>query len=227
MRLCGKGRSPRHARIALLRKAFNWTSLGTRSSSPISYTFCMLSEKQFRERAKVELREIGKQVASLASDRDIYRKLERDVIAKNPRLEGSRSAFIVMVRGAYADAMAVRVFRLLDADSAGLSLRRVLAKIADYPQLRHDKVGDREFANDSAALDRAAANLKAVVDPHFSHHERTPSALASTHRALDEAIDAMIATLKTYYWVVAEGHLDLEVRYAEDPLAIFRFAWIE
>ncbi len=187
----------------------------------------MLSEKQFRERAKVELREIGKQVASLATDRDIYRKLESEVIATNPRLESSRNAFIVMVRGAYADAMAIRVLRLLDADSSGLSLRRVLAQIGEYPQLLHDKVGDREFANDSATLERAAANLKAAVDPHFSHHERTPSALASTHRALDEAIDAMIATLKTYYWVVGDGYLDLEVKYAEDPLAIFRFAWIE
>ncbi len=195
--------------------------------SPISYTFYMLSEKQFRERAKVELREIGKQAASLATDRDIYRKLERDVIAANPRLESSRSPFLVMVRGAYTDAMAIRVLRLLDADSAGLSLWRVLTQIAEYPQLLHDKVGDREFANDQAALDRAAANLKAVMDPHFSHHERTPSAMASMHRALDEAIDAMIATLKTYYWVVAEGHLDLEAKYPEDPLAIFRFAWVE
>ncbi len=74
----------------------------------------MLSEKQFRERAKVELREIGKQVASLAADRDIYRKLEGDVIAANPRLESSRSPFLVMVRGAYTDAMAIRVLRLLE-----------------------------------------------------------------------------------------------------------------
>jgi hypothetical protein len=187
----------------------------------------MLSEKQFRERATVELREIGKQVASLGTDRDLYRKLEHDVIAQNPRLQDSRNPFLDMVRGAYADAMTVRVLRLLDADSSGLSLRRVLAQIAEYPQLLHDKVGDREFANDSAALDRGAANLKAVLDPRFSHHERTPSALASTHRALDDAIDAMITTLKTYYWVVAEGHLDLEPSYAEDPLGIFGFAWIE
>jgi hypothetical protein len=187
----------------------------------------MLSEKQFRERAKVELREIGKQVASLATDRDIYRKLEGDVIAANHRLESSRSPFLVMVRGAYTDAMATRVLRLLDADGTGLSLRRVLAQIADYPQLLHDKVGDREFASEQAALDRAVANLKAAMDPHFSHHERTPSALASMHRALDEAIDAMISTVKTYYWVVAEGYLDLEVKYAEDPLGIFRFAWVE
>ena len=187
----------------------------------------MLSEKQFRERTKVELREIGKQVASLATDRDIYRKLETEVIRKNALLRGSRSVFLDMVRGAYTDAMAVRVLRLLDAGSGGLSLPRVLAQIAKRPQLLHDKVGDREFAKDCAALDRAASNLKAAVAPHFSHHERRPSALASMHRALDEAIDTMIATLKTYYWLVAERHLALEPKYAEDPLAIFRFAWIE
>ena len=187
----------------------------------------MLSEKQFRERTKVELREIGKQVASLATDRDLYRKLERDVIAQNSRLQDSRSPFLAMVRGDYADAMTVRVLRLLEAESRGLSLRCVLAQIGEYPQLRHDKVGDREFVNDCAVLERAGENLREVWDPSFSPRERTPSALAAIHRALDEAIDAMIATLKTYYWVVAEGHLDLEPSYAEDALAIFRFAWIE
>src|SRR5271167_1968884 len=187
----------------------------------------MLSEKKFQERTKVELREIGKQVASLAADRDIYRRLENEVIQKNSHLRHSRSAFLDMVRGAYTDAMAVRELQLLDTENSGLSLRRVLTQIGKYPQLLHDKVGDLEFANDCAALDHTAANLKAVMAPHFSHHERRPAALASMHRALDEALDAMIATLKTYYWVVAEGHLALEPKYAEDPLAIFRFPWME
>jgi hypothetical protein len=191
------------------------------------YTFRMLSEKQFRERTKVELREIGKQVASLAADRDIYRKLETEVIPQNPRLQNSRNPFLHMVRGAYTDAMTVRVLRLLDTETPGLSLRRVLAQIGEYPELLHDKVGEREFARECEALDGAAGNLKAVIDPHFASHERTPSALASMHRALDDALDTMISILKTYYWVVAEGHLDLEPSYAEDPLANFRFAWIE
>ena len=187
----------------------------------------MLSEKQFRERTKAELREVGKQVASLAADRDLYRKLESEVIKKNSRLQSSRSAFLDMVRGAYTDAMAVRVLRLLDADSSGLSLRRVLTQIGKYPQLLHDKVGEREFAKECAAMERAAAKLKAAMTSHFSHHERRPAALASMHRALDEALDILISVVKTYYWVVAEGHLALEPTYTEEPLAIFRFAWIE
>jgi len=189
------------------------------------YTFCMVSEKQFRERTKVELREIGRQVAALATDRDVYRKLEAEAVAKNPRLQNSRSTFLDMVRGAYIDAMAVRVLRLLNPSGGGLSLPRVLAQIGEHPELLHDKVGDREFANDRAALERAGEKLRDVWDPHFSHP--TSSALASTHRALDEALDTMISTLKTYYWVVAEGHLDLEPNYDEDPMEIFRFAWIE
>jgi len=187
----------------------------------------MLSEKQFRDRVKVELREVGKQIVSLATDRDVYRTLETEVVRRNSRLQTSRSPFIDMVRGTYTDATAMHVLRLLDAENSGLSLRRVLAQIGQYPQLLHDKVGDREFADDCAELERAASNLKAGLDLHFSHHERTPSALASTHRALDDAIDAMISVVKTYYWVVAEEYLDVEVSYLEDPLAIFRFAWVE
>jgi len=193
----------------------------------LGYTFGMLSEKQFRERTKVEMREIGKQVASLATDRDLYRKLETEIIAGNPRLQSSRSAFLPMVRGAYTDAMAVRVLRLLDADAPGLSLRRVLSQIGEYPEVLHDKVGDREFAKECAALDEAAGNLKAVMDPHFASHERTPAALASTHRALDDALDKLIATLTMYYWIVTESHLDVKPNYAEDPLAVFQFAWMD
>ena len=115
----------------------------------------MLSEKQFRERAKVELRQIGKQVTSLATDRDIYWKLERDVIARNPALQ-SPNPFIDMVRGAYADAMATRILRLLDSQVSGPSLLRVLQQIGDYPQLLHDKVSEREFADDRASLQQAA-----------------------------------------------------------------------
>jgi hypothetical protein len=201
--------------------------LPNRARRLFGYTLRMLSEKKFRERAKVELREIGSQVASLARDRDLYWKLEREIIGHNPRLQKARSPFIDMVRGAYADAMAMRVLRLLDSGSSGLSLTRTLARIADYPQVRHDKVSGREFAHDCAALEKAAVKLQSVIDPHFKHHERTPSALASTHRELDHAIDQIISILKTYYWVIAEGHLDLDVKYPEDPLAIFRFAWIE
>jgi hypothetical protein len=185
----------------------------------------MLSEKQFRERARSELREIRNQVLSLARDRDVYWKVEREIIAPNPQLHGVRNGFLDMVRAAYADAMAARVLRLLDAEDVDLSLQRVLTQLGDYPHLLHDKVSEREFADDRAELDRATANLKRVLNPHFAHHERTLSALASTHRELDEAIDMIISTLKTYYWIIAEAHLDFEVSYPEDPLAIFQFPW--
>ena len=187
----------------------------------------MLSEKQFRERARSELREIRNQVLSLARDRDIYWKIEHEVIEPNPQLHGVRNAFLDMVRAAYADAMAARVLRLLDAENTDLSLRRVLTQLEDYPHLLHDKLSEREFGDDRAELDRAAANLKQVLNPHFAHHERTLSALASTHRELDEGIDAIISTLKTYYWIIADAHLDFEVSYPEDPLAIFQFPWIK
>jgi hypothetical protein len=185
----------------------------------------MLSEKQFRERARSELREIRNQVLSLARDRDVYWKVEHDVIECNPELHGIRNAFLDMVRAAYADAMAARVLRLLDPEDVDISLRRILTQLEDYPHLLHDKVSEREFADDRAELDSAANNLRQVLNPHFAHHERTLSALASTHRELDQAIDAVISTLKTYYWIIAEAHLDFEVNYPEDPLAIFQFAW--
>lgn len=186
----------------------------------------MLNEKQFRDRALRELREIGKQVLGLATDRDLYRKLESEVVQQNPLLSTNGSAYLTMLRGAYTDATTMRLRRLFAPD-ANLSLRRMLTQISDYPEMLHDKLTSKELNADVAELDRTAVYLKENVDPHFSAHERTPAALATTDRELDRAIDLLIDCVRRYYWIVGDAYIDLEVAYTEDPLAVFRFAWIE
>jgi hypothetical protein len=185
----------------------------------------MLSEKQFRERAKSELRHIGEAVQGLAADRDLYWKLERDIIAANAHLCESHNPFLDMLRGCYADAMSARLLRLLDGDPGGISLPRVLAQLADYPQLLHNKITEGEFASDRGGLERAAASVRQGATPHVERHERTLPALAGVHRELDAALGVIVETVKTYYWIVTESYLELDVTYAEDPLSIFQFAW--
>jgi hypothetical protein len=184
----------------------------------------MLTEKQFRERAKTELRQIGDQLLGMATDRDMYWKLERDIVQNNPQLHGARSAFLDMLRGCYADAMVSRALRLLDADAAP-SLPRVLTALAQHEQIMHDKVTEREFADDRAALQHAVTNLKRVMVPHVAHHERTLPALASLQRELDTALDRMIETVKTYYWIVSDSYLEMDVKHCGEPLSVFQFAW--
>jgi hypothetical protein len=185
----------------------------------------MLSEKQFRERAKTELRQIANQVLSVATDRDIYWRLERDIIQPNLQLHDARSAFLDMVRAAYVDATTARVLSLLAGKDSAISLPRVLAQLANYPQLLQDRITESECAVDRVALERTAANLKQLNQSRFAHHERTLSALASTHRELDRAIDLMISTVKTYYWIVADSYIDLDIHHSDDPMAIFSSAW--
>jgi len=185
----------------------------------------MLSEKQFRERAKTELRQIGDQVLALATDRDIYWKLEREIVQNNPQLSEARSDLLDMVRGCYVDAMVGRLLRLLDSEDDGVSLPRVLAQLADYPELLHDRITESEFADDRGALERTVARLRRFAGAHVGRHERTLPALASTHRELDGALTVVIAVVETYYWIVTDGYIDLDVEYSEDPLSIFQFAW--
>jgi hypothetical protein len=184
----------------------------------------MLSDKQFRERATRELREVGKQAQALAGDRELYRKLE-EVVSANPELAGNSHAFLELVRGAYTDAMTMRLRRLL-APEANISLRRVVLQVSDYPDVLHQKITNGEVAADAAELERLAAYLKEHVDPHFEPRERTLGALAATLRELDRTLDRFADLLKKYYWIVADGHLDVEPKQAGDPLAIFRQAWI-
>lgn len=186
----------------------------------------MLNEKQFRDRAVRELRAIGKQVLGLATDRDLYQKLEADVIQRNASLSASANPYLSMWRGAYTDAMAMRLRRLF-APEANLSLRRLATQISDYPEMLHDKLTSKELSSDLAELDRTSVYLKERLDPHFSDHERTPAALATTDRELDRALDLLIDCTKRYYWIVSDSYIDLDVKYSEDPLAVFRSAWLE
>jgi hypothetical protein len=186
----------------------------------------MLNEKQFRDRAVRELREIGKQVQSLVNDRTLYQKLESEVIAANPQLADSSNPYLLMLRGAYTDAATMRLRRLFAPD-ANLSLRRLVTQVADYPDLLHDKLTGKELAADSSEFDRLATVLKEKVDPHFSAHERTPAALASANRDLDRAIDLLADHVKRYYWIVADAYIDVEASGVDEALAIFRAPWIE
>ncbi len=185
----------------------------------------MLSEKQFRERAKSELRQIGDQILALATDRDIYWKLEREIIQNNPQLSESRSELLDMLRGCYIDAMVARLLRLMDGEDDGVSLPRVLAQLANHPELLHDRITESEFADDRGALERASARLRGFSASHVGRHDRTLSALAPTHRELDAALAVIIAVVETYYWIVSDGYIDLDVEYSVDPLGIFQFAW--
>jgi hypothetical protein len=175
----------------------------------------MLNEKQFRERAARELREIGNQIQAMATDRELYRRLDAEVLQSNPELAGNGSAFLEMVRGCYTDATTMRLRRLL-APEANLAIRRVVVQLADYPDLLHQKVNTRELAEDAAELDKMVTYLKQEVEPHFLPHERTPGALAPTLRDLDRALDLVSGLLKKYYWVVCEGYLDLDAKAGGD-----------
>ena len=186
----------------------------------------MLNEKQFCDRATRELRVIGKQVQTLATDRDLFRKLESEVVAGNARLSDGGSAFLAMIRAAYTDATTMRLRRLYAPD-ANLSLRRVVAQFSDFPDLLHAKLTGKELASDLAELDRMATYLKEHIDPHFTSRERTPAAITSANRELDRALDLLIDCIKRYYWIVTDAHIDLDPSFDQDPLAVFRFAWVE
>jgi hypothetical protein len=131
-----------------------------------------------------------------------------------------------MIRAAYSDATTMRLRRLYAPD-ANLSLRRIVAQFSDYPDLLHNKLTGKELASDLADLDRTSTTLKENLDPHFTSRERTPAALTAANRELDRALDLLIDCIKRYYWIVADAHIDLEPAFEQDPLAAFRFAWME
>jgi len=155
-----------------------------------------LSSKNFRERALQELLALRNEVIDLATDRDIYWRVEREVIQCNPRLLSIRSAYLDMVRGAYADAMSSRVRRLIDKGRPTISLRRLLVELRGYPELFCNRVTPAELERDIEELHRTTRKIKDFVDQHVAHHQRNPVATVPTHRELNEGIDTLIAVLR-------------------------------
>lgn len=186
-----------------------------------------LSSEDFLERARHELSKIGDEVICLATDYDIYWKVQREVIQRNSRLLTIRSAFFDMLNDAYAHSAAMRVRRLVDEDNRTISLRRLLKDLSKYPDLLRGQVTEVELAKDNDELDSATLKVKDYVDQFIAHHDRSPVAAVPIHRDLDAAIELLKRLLKKYHGVLAGSDIDVVVSYLEDPLTIFRFAWID
>lgn len=158
-----------------------------------------LSSKGFHERALHELREIRNEVIALATDRDIYWKVQHEVIHRNPRLAASRSAFFDMLNDAYAHSAAMRVRRLVDKNSRTISLRVLLEQLRNYPDLLDGRITEAELTADVAELDRATVGVKNYVDQFIAHNDRSPVAEVPIHRELNAATELLIRLLRKYY----------------------------
>jgi hypothetical protein len=69
--------------------------------------------------------------------------------------------------------------------------------------------------------------VKDYVDQFIAHHDRSPVAAVPIHRELNAAIELLISLLRKYYSILAGSDIDVVVGYLQDPLAIFRFSWID
>jgi hypothetical protein len=187
----------------------------------------MISSSNFRARASAELAEIRNEILDLATDRDVYWKVQREVIQRNARLLSVRSAFFDMVNDSYAHATASRVRRLIDRNNRVISLRRMIEALGDYPDLLIGKLSVENLKDDLVRLDRTCEKVKGYVDQFVAHHDRNSSASVPTHRDLNEAVDALIDIFRKYYAVINGADIDVVVSYLDEPLSIFRFPWIE
>jgi hypothetical protein len=183
----------------------------------------MLSVDGFKLRAAYELIELRDEVISLATDRNIYWKVQREVIQKNARLLTMGRAFFDMLNDSYAYATASRVRRLVDRDHRTISLRKIVDEIGSYPELLAEKLTLEDWKCDLARLDTTCDGVKDYVDQFVAHHDRSPTATVPTYRQLNEAIDTVIALFTRYYDILMGTNIDVVTGYLEDPLAIFAF----
>jgi len=87
----------------------------------------------------MQLRHIANEIVGLIADRDLFRKLESEIVANNPQLSGVRNPVLEMLRGCYADSMSARALRLLINDGNLALLKLMLAP----PSAAHQMMLDR------------------------------------------------------------------------------------
>ena len=186
------------------------------------------SRGELQERILMMLPKIADEVKSLATDRDIYWKVQREVIQRNPRFLEMRSPFFEMLNDAYAHGTAMRVRRLVDPTKGTISLTRLLEAMGrKNPELLGSRVPAAELAKDINELKATTLKVKGYVDQYVAHQDQSPTAPRPSYQELDTAIELLVRLTTKYYKVLAESDVDVAVSYLGDPLAIFRFAWIE
>jgi hypothetical protein len=137
------------------------------------------------------------------------------------------STFFDLLNDSYAHATASRVRRLIDRDARTVSLRRLIEGLADHPDLLAGKISVSDLKCDLSELEVACKDVKEYVNKCVAHHDKSSLAAYPTHHELNKAVDTLIATFKKYYALIIGADVDVVVGYLEDPLSIFRFAWIE
>ena len=162
----------------------------------------------------------------LATDHDIYWKVQHEVIQKNARLLSMRSAFFDMMNNAYAHSMASRVRRLTDRDQRTLSLRTMIEWVMKHPDLWRGKLTPRDLKADLVLLDKTCNKVKKYVDQFVAHHDRNSSAAVPTHRDLNDAVDTIVDVFRRYHVLLTDSDIEPVLQYLGHPLAIFTFPWL-
>lgn len=187
----------------------------------------ILSTENSRMLAAQELNEIKNEIIALATDQELYRRVQHEVIQKNRRLLTMRSPFFEILKEGYAHATASRIRRLVDRDHRTVSLRKLVEQLSKYPALYEERASSGDLEDLLSQMDTTCKRIKDYVDQYVAHHDRNSSADIPTHRELNEAIDNLISIYRKCYAIVNNTDIDVVVHFGEDPLSIFRFAWLE
>lgn len=185
-----------------------------------------------------DLERLRDEILCLATDRDIYWKVQKEVIQRNSKLLTIRSPFIDMLDRSYAHATVASIRRLTDGRKGTVSLTRVLRELQGQPEkfVRHIgevagekwvmQVNKKEIEQDLKSLQETCEPVKRYADQYVAHHDRVPDPELPKYRDVNKAIDELSRIFKKYYALLAGGDLEPVVSYLEGPLAVFRFAWL-
>jgi hypothetical protein len=116
---------------------------------------------------------------------------------------------------------------LIDHDHRTVSLRKLVEQLSKYPDVHAGRASSEDLDGLLSQMDTTCNKIKDYVDQYVAHHDRNSSADVPTHRELNEAIDSLISIYERCYAIVNNTDIDVVVHFGEDPLSIFRFAWLE
>ena len=97
-----------------------------------------------------------------------------------------------------------------------------------FLRLLEGKVTATELRADTDEIVEATSKVKGYVDQFIAHHDRNPTVDTPFHRDLRRAVATLVRAFRKYYGLLTGVDFsDPVVSRNQDPLSIFRFAWIE
>ena len=170
---------------------------------------------------------IHKDVEDLGISNQIFRQLHQ-VVRNNQKFQTSPWIFLDWIAAIYGHSVVLGVRRQNDTDSSSVSLRRLLSRLRDQPNVGVCQFNPEEVEQDLALLQRHVAGIQHYADRKVAHHDqRGLGGPHPTWEDVNNCLDLLSKLVNKYSAVLTGSRLSvLPATVGTTWQQIFTYRWL-